>query len=276
MRPLIDFLRRYNYIFLFLLLEVVAVVMVAHSSYYQGSRITGWGNGIAGRWYSGLNSVNGYFGLRAENDRLAAENAALRNQLASSYISFSDSVFEVNDTVYKQHYSYIEAQVIKASWTQQNNYLMINKGRAQGVQVDQAVISPQGIVGVVVHTTESFATIMPVIHPDSRNSVKLQSSGKSGNLIWEGGDFRYATVTDVAQTHPVKAGDTVVTSGFANDFPEGILVGYVEEAESDHGSGFYKIKLRLATDMVNLSHVYIIDNRFREEQESLIQKTTQP
>ena len=273
MRPLLDFIKRYNYIFLFVLLEIVSIVMMTRTSYYQSSRIIGWSNGIAGTWFEGVNSVTGYFGLKAENDRLATENAALRDQLASSYITYSDSIFERNDTVYKQQYAYVEAQVIKSAWTQHRNYLMINKGTQQGVQTDMAVISPLGIVGVVVRTTKNFATIMPVLHPDSRNSVRLSRTNLTGTLLWEGGDYRYASVIDIPTTHKLEEGDTIVTSGFASDFPEGIAVGFVETAESDQGSGFYKIKVRLSTDVVNLSHVYVIKNRFKEEQDELLHAT---
>lgn len=49
-------------------------------------------------------------------------------------------------------------------------------------------------------------------------------------------------------THQFNEGDTIITSGLAGDFPEGIAVGYVEEAENLSGSGFYKVSIRLATD----------------------------
>lgn len=273
MRSLLEFIKRYDYVFLFLLLEVLAIVMMAKNSYYQSSRIVGWGNGIAGHWYSGVSSVTSYFGLKEENDHLAAENADLRARLASSYISYNDSVFSVDDTVYRQHYTYTEASIIKSSWNRHNNYLMINKGRSQGVKTDMAVISPQGIVGVVVNTTGSFATIMPVLHPDSKNSVKIRRTDLIGTLVWKGGDYRYATVVDIPTTHKLYKGDTIVTSGYANDFPEGIPVGYVEGATSEPGSGFYEIKIRLATDFVNLSHVYIVDNHFKAEQDALLRAT---
>lgn len=270
MRPLLEFLKRFDYVFLFILLQILAVVMIAKNSYYQSSRILGFTNSIAGKWYTGVSSVTDYFGLKKENDRLAEENATLRAQLASSYISYSDSIFTVNDTTYKQHYSYTEAQVIKTSWSKQHNYLMINKGRKQGVHTDMAVISPCGIVGVVVNTTANFATIMPVLHPDSRNSVKIRRTDLTGTLVWNGGDYRYATVIDIPTTHKLIKNDTIITSGFANDFPEGIPVGYIESATSEPGSGFYQIKIRLATDFVNLSHVYVVDNHFKAEQEALL------
>ena len=275
MRPLYDFIKRFDYVFLFVILEIVAIIMVARNSYYQNSQMVSWGNSVAGVVYSGVSSVTDYFGLKAENDHLAAENAQLRRQLASSYISYTDSVFTVGDTTYKRHYTYTEAQVIKSSWTHDRNYMMINKGRKQGIKTDMAVISPQGIVGVVLNTTTNFATIMPVLHPDSRNSVKISRSNLSGTLVWDGKDYRYGTVVDIPTTYKLYKGDTIVTSGFANDFPANIPVGYIENATSDAGSGFYRIKVRLATDFVNLAHVYIVDNRFKAEQDALMQATEQ-
>ena len=270
MNKLLQILKRYDYVVVFVLLVVLSLVLMARTSYYQSSRIVALGNGIAGDWYRGVNSVGGYFGLKAENDRLAAENAALRAQLAESYISYTDSVFTVNDTVYKQRYTYTEAHVMKNSWTQQNNYIMINKGSDLGIEPDMAVISPQGIVGIVVSTSRNFATVMPVLHSDSRNSVKVRRTGVSGSLVWDGLNYQYAQIVDITTAYQINEGDTIVTSGQANDFPEGIPVGYVQSAEPNQGTGFYKVRIRLATDFNKLDHVYIVDNRFREEQQKLM------
>ena len=271
MNRLIDILKKYDYVVVFVLLVVLSVVLMARTTYYQRSRITAWTGSIAGGWYEGVNSIGGYFGLKGENDRLAAENAELRARLAESYIDYTDSVFTVNDTVYRQRYDYTEARVIKNSWSQQNNYIIIGKGRQHGIEPDMAVISPDGIVGVVVSTTKNFSKVMPVLHSDSRNSVKVKRTGISGSLVWDGKDYRYAQVLDVPTTHQFDDGDTIVTSGLANDFPEGIPVGYVESAETLKGSGFYKVRIRLATDFNKLDHVYVINNKFRKEQQELME-----
>ena len=273
MNKLFDILKKYDYVVVFVLLTALSLVMMVRSSYYQQSRMVSWANGIAGSWYSGVHSVGGYFGLKGENERLAEENARLRARLAESYISYTDTMFTVNDSIYRQRYDYTEASVVKNSWSGQNNYIMIGKGRRHGVEPDMAVISPDGIVGVVVATTQNFSTVMPVLHSDSRNSVKVKRTGISGSLVWDGKDFRYAQVVDVPTTHQFVDGDTIVTSGLANDFPEGIPVGYVVEADTIKGMGMVKLRVRLATDFNKLDHVYVIDNKFREEQRQLMEES---
>jgi rod shape-determining protein MreC len=273
MEALFAFIKRYNYVFVFLLLEIFSIVFITQNSNYQGSKIVQAGNAVAGRCYGTMSLIRDYFGLRKENERLAAENAELRARLESSYISYNLREFVHEDTVYKQRYSYTEARVVKNSWNQTNNYIMINKGRLQGVHLDQAVISPQGIVGVVVNTTDNFATVMPVLHSNSRNSVRINRINTNGSLLWRGGDFRYATLVDIPTTHTLKTNDTIVTSGMANDFPEGVMVGFVDKVMTERGSGFYTIKVRLATEFNKLDHVYIIDNRFKAEQDSLMART---
>ena len=272
MEALFAFIKRYNYVFVFLLLEIFSIVFITQNSNYQGSKIVQAGNAVAGRCYGTMSLIRDYFGLRKENERLAAENAELRARLESSYISYNLREFVHEDTVYKQRYSYTEARVVKNSWNQTNNYIMINKGRLQGVHLDQAVISPQGIVGVVVNTTDNFATVMPVLHSNSRNSVRINRINTNGSLLWRGGDFRFATLVDIPTTHTLKTNDTIVTSGMANDFPEGVMVGFVDKVMTERGSGFYTIKVRLATEFNKLDHVYIIDNRFKAEQDSLKKK----
>ena len=264
MKKLFDILKRYDYLLVFVLLVSLSLLLMARTTYYQSSRLAVWTASVVGNWYKGVDGISGYFGLKAENDRLAEENARLRARLAESYISYSDSVFSVHDTVFRQRYTYTEARVMKNSWNQQNNYIMIGKGTEQGIKPDMAVISPDGIVGVVMSASRHFATVMPVLHSDSRNSVKVLRTGISGSLVWD------AQVIDIPTTHQFNEGDTIVTSGLAGDFPEGIPVGYVESAETLKGSGFYKVRIRLATDFNKLDHVYVVDNRFSEEQDKLM------
>ena len=273
MQNLFNFIRKYSYVFIFILLQTLSIVLIYKTTYYQGSIILSWGNTIAGGWYDKTKSVKQYFNLVETNKHLAEENARLRQQIASSYIQYNKKIFEINDTVYKQQYQYTEAQVIRNTWHTSNNYIMINKGYLHGIHPDMAVVSSQGIVGVVVNTTPNFSTIMSILHSNSRNSIRIKRTGVSGSLTWDTKDYRYGTLTDIPTTHKLYTNDTVITSGFSKSFPDGIPVGYIQSFYEEHGSGFYTVRIKFATDFNKLDFVYIINNIYKEEQQKLLETT---
>ena len=66
----------------------------------------------------------------------------------------------------------------------------------------------------------------------------------------------------------IEKGDTLITSGYSAIFPEGILIGTVEDYHLKDGN-FFEIDVRLALDMRKLSNVIIIKNTMKEEQVQL-------
>lgn len=272
MRGLIRFLAKHAYVFLFLLLEGFAILFISSNSFHQGREILAVANGISGNINTLRNGVMEYFGLRAVNGQLAKENAMLREQIGQSYVRYTHKSFTIDDTVYKQQYEYIDAKVLSNTVNRRNNYMMLNKGSAHHVQKDMAVIAPSGIVGVVVNVSENFSTVMTVLHKDSRKSVRIKRTGLAGYLIWEGGNYTTGVLVDIPASIPLVKGDTVITSGFSQDTPEGIVVGYVESFEEDGGTGFYHVKIKFATDYNKLDYVYVVRNLFKEEQDKLIKE----
>lgn len=273
MQNLFRFIKKYSYVIVFLLLETIAGVLIVQNTYYQSSVIISWGNSIAGEWFNQFKNITSYLNLSSTNKQLAEENARLRQEIANSYITYNKREFEINDTVYKQQYEYTEAQVIRNTWNTSNNYVMINKGYLHGIHPDMAVISSQGIVGVVVNTTKNFSNIMSILHVNSKNSIKIKRTGVSGTLTWDTEDYRYGTLTDIPTTHKLYINDTVITSGFSKNFPEGVPVGYIQSFYEEPGSGFYTIKIKFSTEFNKLDYVYIVNNIYKEEQVQLIEAT---
>lgn len=273
MQNLFRFIKKYSYVIVFLLLETIAGVLIVQNTYYQSSVIISWGNSIAGEWFNQFKNITSYLNLASTNKQLAEENARLRQEIANSYITYNKREFEINDTVYKQQYEYTEAQVIRNTWNTSNNYVMINKGYLHGIHPDMAVISSQGIVGVVVNTTKNFSNIMSILHVNSKNSIKIKRTGVSGTLTWDTEDYRYGTLTDIPTTHKLYINDTVITSGFSKNFPEGVPVGYIQSFYEEPGSGFYTIKIKFSTEFNKLDYVYIVNDIYKEEQAQLIEAT---
>lgn len=181
--------------------------------------------------------------------------------------SLKTEAFVRDSLGYRNEPHFIIARIEKNSISMVDNYIIINKGTKDGVKPDMGVISQQGIVGVVRNVSTNYAIIQPVLNPHSRFSCKLLNSNAAGILVWEGGDSRYAKLTEYPKYEKVEKGDTIITSGFSDFFPEGIMVGTIEEYKSETDDNFYSLTIKLSTDFGALKNVFLINNTNEEIKE---------
>ena len=73
-------------------------------------------------------------------------------------------------------------------------------------------------------------------------------------------------LTEIPIHASVSTGDSVVTSGYSAIFPDDILIGEVDDVETDKGGGFYNLKIRLAVDFQSVSYVEVVENLLQKEQ----------
>jgi rod shape-determining protein MreC len=221
---------------------------------FTGSVLTTW---------SGITS---YFSLKQENIRLANENARLQRILTQSQITKDTTSLMVADTSYNQQYRYTVAKVIGNSTSRRDNYIMLNKGLKHGIRRDMAVLSPDGVVGTVVSVSENFSWAMSLLNKHTRISARIARINQMGTVVWDGGNPSVGTLQDIPAHVKVLPGDTISSSGFSHIFPEGIMVGTVEEIYVEEGAHFYTIYFRFSADMNSLRNVYVVKNLFRDEQ----------
>ena len=176
MRNLIFFLYKYYTFILFFSLEMVSLVILYQFNNYQRASFLNYTGGIASGFYESVNNTTNYFSLRRINDSLMNENARLRAQQLNAYYQSGFTLSSIVDTVYKQQYSYIAANVVNNSITKRNNYITIDKGRAHGIETDMGVISSNGVVGIVTSVSENFATIRSALNSGTKISAMLKKN----------------------------------------------------------------------------------------------------
>ncbi len=215
--------------------------------------------------YNSFNSVVEYFKLAKVNISLAEENARLKSsaQLVDT-LTYVDSV-SANFIQLNSNYRYISAHVVNNSVNKTLNYITLNKGRKDGVKPDMGIVSPQGIVGVVVTVQENFAMGFSVLNRRWGASAKLKKSGYFGPIEWSGGDYQIAKLLEIPFHVELAVGDTIVTSSYSAVFPEGIMIGTIHSFERPDGESFYQIEIKLATDFKSISYVEVVDNLDKAE-----------
>ncbi len=274
MRNLWIFINRYNAFFLFVIFFTTAVVFTVKNNIYQRSVTINSTNEIVGNAYERLNVFKKYINLGQVNDSLIGENAKLSQELfALKHVDSAKNVV-VKDSATHYQYTYLAARVIKNSIRLRNNIITINKGQADGIQSGMAVISPdKGVVGFVRDASAHLATIQSLLHQDTKISVNLKKNNALGSLIWgeRNFDYRKAYVKDIPNQFKITLKDTIVTSGFGS-FPPGIPVGRVSNAGIATGDNFLTIELMLFNDFSTLQYVYVIKDKFAEEEKALESK----
>jgi len=266
MKSLFNFIHRYSFILLFILLEGVAFTILVRENYFQHSVMSRAGREVTGRLLERLNSTREYFDLHEQNEDLLRENARLRNLLFSPLdsIALNDSV-TVPDT---SSYFFSKADVVRNSTDKQYNFITLNAGRKQGVKKDMGVITETGVVGIVVEASPNFSIVIPLINRDFRLSARISSNNYVGIMQWDGRSAENATLKEIPYHVTLHKGDSVVTSGYSAIFPPGLLVGTIEDFSLEEGN-FYSIDVKLAVAFKQLYHVNIIDNSRQDEQVKL-------
>ena len=194
-------------------------------------------------------------------------NEYLYNKLKSDF-SLPDSLprtyidsIKVDSLVKYRKYSYLGAKVVSNSVSNQSNYIVLDKGKNNGVKEGMGVIDPNSaVVGIVTEVTDDYAVVMSLLHKDSHISGKLLKGGETGILSWNGVDPKYISISNISKSAKVLKGDTIISSGFSTALPKGMYVGFVEALYKESSSNFYKIKFRSAANFHNIQYVYVIKN----------------
>ena len=273
MKNLLDFIIKYSSWFVFLFFAVMSCLLLFQSNPYQHSIYFTSANAVSSAVYGLFNNVTSYFHLRGINEDLQQRNAMLENEVVSLRNQINDYKMQMPDTnsvrPEYQNFDFVIAHVISNSISQPYNYITINRGRADGVLPEMGVVDQNGVVGIVNVVGEHSARIISLLNPNLRLSCKVKDSDFFGSLVWDCVSPQYAVLEELPRHVEFENGDTIITSGYSAVFPEGLIVGTIEDKMPTNDDNFYTLKIKLTTDFSRLSTVRAISNGMKEELDAL-------
>ena len=274
MRYLLKFLIKYNYWFLFIFLELIAFALLVRFNTYQRGAFFTSANVVVGRVYQFSGKVTSYFHLKSTNENLLDRNIMLEQRI--SYLentlkhSQADSMALLKEfSSMGSNYDTYKAYVIKNSINRADNYITLDKGASDGIKPEMGVVDGRGVVGIVYLTSSHYSVVISVLNSKSNISCKIKSSDYFGYLRWEGSDSRFASLKDLPRHASFALGDTVITSGNSAVFPEGVMIGVVDDFEDSNDGLSFNVKIKLSTDFGKLSGVRVLSRHGQEEQRNL-------
>jgi rod shape-determining protein MreC len=196
---------------------------------------------------------------RAENQRLRAEVAALRERRRS----FDDMARELEElrTLLGVRDRYqlvaVTARVIAVSPSNFEWTLTIDVGSDDGVERGMAVVARDGLVGRVLHVTPGASRVLLLIDPNF--SVAARTVGGSGLGLIDGRGSEPLRFTPLDARSDVAEGEEIVTATFAGSaIPAGLPLGRVERREDSASRLSSTYTVRPFVDVATVDHLLVI------------------
>ena len=206
-----------------------------------------WGN------YIGLR------GVKAENDalkkRLADLEVALQQQHALA--ARTQQLQSLLNLKSQATVPTLAAEVIAGNPDPVMRTITIDRGSADGVQADMAVIAPGGVVGRVIGPVARNAARVQLIVDRTAAAVALIERTRAGGMVVGAEATPPLRMELVSNLADVQAGDLVVASGVDGIYPKGYSIGKVEKAEKTGGL-YYTITVRPSVDFSSVEEVLVV------------------
>ncbi|HYO47994.1 MAG TPA: rod shape-determining protein MreC [Gemmatimonadota bacterium] len=186
--------------------------------------------------------MGGYVGLRDENTRLRSDLQAARLELgATQGLRMQNrDLSRMLEFREDQPVDLVPTRVIDRDFGTLPTTFVIDVGWEDRVEVDQPVVTLEGLIGKTVDVGRSASEVMLFTHPGFSASAMLV-----GGDHLEYGVVRAAPNGEVELFLPLRSGsehgDRIVTSGYGGTFPRGIPIGTVERSREDQRLGLQKI-----------------------------------
>jgi rod shape-determining protein MreC len=224
--------------------EVFSRVERAAFGVINGTRNV-WGN------YVGLR------GTRAENETLRRQVADLQIQLQAqrALAARSEKLQQLMDLKTQSTFPTLAADVIGGNPNPDMRTITINRGSADGVLADMAIIAPSGVVGRVIGSPARHAArVQLLIDRNAAAGAVAERTRAGGMVVGTDAQLQMELVSNLTD---IKEGDTVVASGVDGIYPRGFMIGKVERSE--RGNGLYRnVTVRPAVDFSNLEEVLVV------------------
>lgn len=211
-----------------------------------------------------VSSSDFFSGLFAAK-RLTAENRRLQ-ALAISAAMYTEQLERLNGEIERLRTlqgfpplpgkTRVPAEIV--GYMPYENRITLSAGANKGIKVGCPVESPEGLVGTV-----------QVVEPDRCQALLLTSTGLTIGALdnsrnpppagfLRGENSSTLTLTFQDPVAPVEIGDRIVTSGFSDRIPRGILIGRVISVERDEEFGSLHAKIDPIVSVGNLREVHIL------------------
>src|SRR5213596_4167090 len=156
---------------------------------------------------------------------------------------------------------YVPAEVLQAPEPSSALSFIVSAGKNLGVKPLSAVVSPEGLVGIVSSVDAKTSVVVSWAHPEFRASAMAADGSVYGIVAPHGSEGPRAWLLElqgVAYSQLVPDGATILTSGLGGVLPRGIPLGTVLGVAGEAEGWERTYLVRPAVHPAGVTHVMIL------------------
>lgn len=162
-----------------------------------------------------------------------------------------DNIKKINDIEFDDNLDIIVSRVKYRDVYEYSNTLTIFKGTKNNVNVGDAVLTNNGLVGVISKTYDYYSVVSLITNKKSNISVKINDA--VGVLKLENSKL---VVTSINNYKNISIGDEIYTSGLGN-LPDNIYVGKVKKVSLNDTEIEKVIEVYIENRLDTLDYLFI-------------------
>jgi rod shape-determining protein MreC len=204
---------------------------------------------------------------KKQNKQLKTEVKTLRGQLAELATDKreADQLRAIMQVPLPQDAKTVTARVIAHSPTVWYSTIQIDKGRNDGVRVNQPVITAGGLAGKVVATSGGNARVALITDQSIGVSAEVMPQGVAGVVKPEIGG-KDLILDFIPKNSNLRRGQVVITSGFRSGaleslFPRGIPIGRIGSVNRDELENYQRVRVRPYAELRDMDFVQVVTDK---------------
>ncbi len=225
-----------------LVTDIVSPVLSAISSPFQNLAAT-------------ITSVSGVAELKAENAKLSAENARLKEWYQSALMlqAENQSLHKLLNFKIDREHKFVTARVISDAGNAFVKTLLVAAGQNEGVQKNQAVLAGEGMAGRIIEAGRNSSRILLLTDINSRVPILIEGTSQKAILVGNNTDL--LELKHIPNDAGITEGMRVVTSGHGGVFLPGLPIGRIIKSDNQ------QLAVRPYTNMNQVTYVRVLDSK---------------
>jgi rod shape-determining protein MreC len=208
--------------------------------------------------YSPITWIRSLALIEEEAALLREKNLQLAFQIESMSYLLEDNnrLEELLDFQQESKMTILPARVTNMSASPYVSSLSIDIGLESGVEENDPVITPKGIIGKTTIVGDNATIVQLINDVNFRLSVRIKPSGSTGILRWLDGDLYL--IKEVQKNANVNIGNKVITSGFSDIFPNDLPVGEVVNITDERGRFQKSVVVKINENIGSIINLFVI------------------